>query len=306
MTLLLIIGVLLIGASVALMARAMMLPRIRAAERIGEISAYYGFPAAVAEESTDRRRPLTDALDRLATRLGGAMSPSMRSEEDQLRRMLLSAGMYGTSPGIFLGYRALSAVGLLLAWLWMAPAAGLPSILFLLGIPMMALMGWTLPLVILRSRADRRLDEIDYRLPELIDSLVVTVEAGMGFTGALRMAAREISGPLGDEINLALHEQSLGLTSEASLENMLGRVDTPAMRSFVRSILQGENLGVSIGDIMRSLAVEMRSRRRASAEERAHKAPIKILFPLVFLIFPAMFLILLYPSIRGFSEGFGG
>jgi tight adherence protein C len=305
MTLLLIIGVLLIGASVALMARAVMLPRIRAAERVGEISAYYGFPAAVAEESTDRRRPLSDALDRLATRLGGALTPSMRDEEDQLRKMLLSAGMYGTSPGVFLGYRALSAVGMLLAWFWLAPSADLPAILFILGIPLMTLTGWTVPMVILRSRAERRLEEIDYRLPELIDSLIVTVEAGMGFTGALRMAAREISGPLGDEINLALHEQSLGLTSESSLENMLRRADTPAMRSFVRSVLQGENLGVSIGEIMRSLAVEMRSRRRAAAEERAQKAPIKILFPLVFLIFPAMFLILLYPALKSFSEGFG-
>ena len=85
----------------------------------------------------------------------------------------------------------------------------------------------------------------------------------------------------------------MGLSTNEALQNMLARAETPAMRSFVRSIVQGEILGVSIGEIMRNLATEMRKRRRAAAEERAQKAPIKILFPLIFLIFPAMFVILL-------------
>ena len=88
----------------------------------------------------------------------------------------------------------------------------------------------------------------------------------------------------------------MGLSIQEALMNMLGRVDTPSMRSFVRSIVQGETLGVSIGQIMRDLANEMRRRRRANAQERAQKAPIKILFPLVFLIFPGMFVVLLGPA----------
>jgi tight adherence protein C len=86
----------------------------------------------------------------------------------------------------------------------------------------------------------------------------------------------------------------------------MGRADTPAMRSFVRAVTQGETLGVSIGDILRSLAIEMRKRRKAAAEERAQKAPIKILFPLVFLIFPAIFIILLGPAIFDFMDAFSG
>jgi tight adherence protein C len=96
----------------------------------------------------------------------------------------------------------------------------------------------------------------------------------------------------------------MGLTTEEALRNMLIRADTPAVRSFVRAVTQGETLGVSIGDILRSLATEMRKRRRASAEERAQKAPVKILFPLVFLIFPAMFVILLGPAVFDFLEAF--
>jgi tight adherence protein C len=98
----------------------------------------------------------------------------------------------------------------------------------------------------------------------------------------------------------------MGLTTEEALRNLLVRVETPAVRSFVRSVTQGETLGVSIGEILRSLAGEMRKRRRAAAEERAQKAPIKILFPLVFLIFPAMFIILLGPAVFDFIDAFGG
>ena len=89
----------------------------------------------------------------------------------------------------------------------------------------------------------------------------------------------------------------MGLTTNEALANLLERVETPGMRSFIRSILQGERLGVSIGQILRNVAVEMRKRRRAIAEERAQKAPIKILFPLVFMIFPAIFVIILAPAV---------
>jgi tight adherence protein C len=160
--------------------------------------------------------------------------------------------------------------------------------------------------VIVRNRARRRLEQIDYETPELIDVLVVTVEAGLGLTSSLQVASERLRGPLGEEMRLALQEQSLGLQTTEALRNMLTRTDTPALRAFVRSIVQGESLGVSTGEIMRNLATEMRKRRRAAAEERAQKAPVKILFPLAFLIFPAMFVVLLGPAIFQFIEGLGG
>ena len=93
----------------------------------------------------------------------------------------------------------------------------------------------------------------------------------------------------------------MGLSTVEALSNMKARVESPSVRSFVRSILQGEQLGVSIGQILRNLASEMRKRRRATAEERAQKAPIKMLFPLVFLIFPSLFIVLLYPALSEIS-----
>jgi tight adherence protein C len=134
-------------------------------------------------------------------------------------------------------------------------------------------------------------------MPELIDLLVVTVEAGLGLGAALQLASERMTGPLGQELRIALQEQRMGLPQLQALENMLNRCPTPAVRSFVRAMIQGERLGVSVGQILRSLALEMRKRRRAQAEERAQKAPIKILFPLVFMIFPAMFVVILGPAV---------
>ena len=147
-------------------------------------------------------------------------------------------------------------------------------------------VAWMLPLVLVRRRARFRLSAIDIELPELIDLLVVTVEAGMGLGASLQLASSKIRGPLSDELRLALQEQRMGLQHLRGAEGMMARADTKSMRSFVRSVVQGETLGVSIGTIMRNLSVEMRKRRRQSAEERAQKAPTKMLFPLVFLICP--------------------
>ena len=302
MILLLIIGLLLAGATVALVARAITLPRLRAEARVGEIGSY-GFPRAAVDEGASG--PLAAALDRLAERVGGAVLPRVGSEDaDEVRTLLSSAGIYAMTPGKFLGYRAIGAVGLVALWLWLA-ASGVPAPLALVGIPLMAAGGWIVPLTLLRLRAQRRSDRIDGELPELIDSLVVTVEAGIGLGGALRLSAKELRGPLGEEINLMLQEQSMGLSSNDAMQSMLKRADTPSMRSFVRAVTQGENLGVSLGEIMRGLAVEMRARRRARAEARAQKAPVKMLFPLVFCIFPAILITLLYPAVKTFSDALG-
>ena len=138
---------------------------------------------------------------------------------------------------------------------------------------------------------------IDRGMPELIDLLVVTVEAGLSLSAALQLAGERMKGPLGDELRIVLQEQRMGLTPVQALENMVGRCPTPAVESFTRAMMQGQLLGVSVGQILRSLAIEMRKRRRAAAEQQAQKAPIKMLFPLVFMIFPALFVVILGPAV---------
>jgi tight adherence protein C len=175
-----------------------------------------------------------------------------------------------------------------------------------LGVVFLAIVGWILPMLVLNRRARQRTAAMDYELPELIDLLVVTLEAGVSFVASLQMAAERLAGPLGVELRITLQEQRMGLTTNEALKGMLDRADTPGMRTFVRSVLQGETLGTSTGQIMRNLAIEMRKRRRSTAEERAQKAPVKILFPLVFLIFPAMFIVLLGPVAYSLGQLVGG
>jgi tight adherence protein C len=161
----------------------------------------------------------------------------------------------------------------------------------------MTVMGWYLPYVVVKRRARIRIEEIDREVPELVDLLVTTVEAGVGFAAALQLASRSIEGALGQELRLALREQSLGLTPEEALRNLSLRVDSPATRAFTQALVQGESLGVSIGTILRDLASDMRKRRRQAAEERAQKTPTKILFPLIVLMLPAIFIVALGPVV---------
>lgn len=301
--LILLIGLALIGVAVALALRAVAMPRARAAERL-EIIEAYGFSRDTTSAAPFIADPEGGAMADFVTAIGAAVSTRFgRVRESDLRPELMAAGLYSVSPRTLLGYRAFAAVLLPLLILLLGASSGSAGLYILLAFVGGA-SGWMLPLVIVRRKARVRLTQIDRELPELIDILVVTVEAGLGFSGSLRIAARELRGPLQDELLLTLQEQSMGLTISEALEHQLKRCDTPAMRSFVRSVTQGEALGVSTGVIMRNLAVEMRKRRRASAEEQAQKAPIKMLFPLVFLIFPTLFIVLLGPAAFRIADTF--
>ena len=299
MILLLVIGIILTGFAIGTLSRVMLWPGIRHTSfGVPKRVEAYGFAKPETEEESSGA--VRGRVDQVATRLGAAVGGRSKGGTETLRRHLIGAGLYHVTPGRFTGYRVLSGIGLPLVWIWLAASAGVkapPAILLTL---IFAFVGWWMPLRILQERARQRLNEIDYQLPELIDLLVVTIEAGLGFVGSLQTAATRMKGPLGQELQLSLQEQNMGLSIQEALLHMLGRCDTPSMRSFVRSVVQGERLGVSIGQLMRDLAHEMRRRRHAVAQERAQKAPIKILFPLVILIFPAMFVILLGPALYQF------
>ena len=295
-----LIGILLIGAAAAFVVRALMLPRLRTTEALGQISDY-GYRGGA--EAGARPTSLRALIDRIASGLGDFFGARITSgRESVLRDQLRSAGIYSTSPRMFMGYRVLTTIAFPAVWVWLAAISNIPTIIKVLGFGLALAVGWVLPMTIVRRKAKRRLDDIEYEMPELIDLLVVTVEAGMGLAGSLQLAGARFGGPLGSELKLTIQEHSLGISTNDALRNLLARADTPNVRSFVRSILQGEQLGVSIGQIMRNLSHEMRTRRRQLAEEKAQKAPIKMLFPLVFLIFPAMFVVLLAPGVFAFLD----
>jgi tight adherence protein C len=297
----LLAGLILLGVAAAFGARALTFGRIETHQRLRSIE-MYGFrspddgAAVVARAGFDLTK-VAERIGRAATsRFGGV-------DHVQTRRDLLGAGLYTLTVDAYLGYRIIATTLLTACLLLMAFSA--PGLLTFLGVIVGGLLGWRLPMVIVQRRAKSRYDEIDRELPELIDLLVVSIEAGVGLAGALQMMAGRMHGALGVELRLMQQEQSMGLSSDHALSKLIDRCDTPSVRSFVRSLQQGERLGVSIGTILRNLAIEMRTRRRQLAEERAQKAPVKILFPLVFLIFPAIFIVLLGPAVFALKDAFG-
>jgi pilus assembly protein TadC len=298
---LLTIGVLFLGAGVFLLVRAVALPRVRMAAHLRQIDTY-GFTSRA--EGTIVRPPLGETINGVAEGTGRFMLAHASTLSPLPRRELASAGFYTISLEAFHGYRALASLLLPAIVIFESAATG-GSIALGLLLSIVAAGGcWVLFGAVVRHRSDIRLNLINRELPELIDVLIATIEAGLGFAGSLQLVARRFDGPLGSELKLALQEQSMGLSTEQALSHIVDRSDTPATRAFVRAVSQGESLGISIGAMMRNLALEMRTRRRQAAQERAQKAPVKMLFPLIILIFPAMLIVLLYPAVHQLLSGF--
>ena len=302
-------GVLLLGAGIAILVVNL---RKSAGSGVLDQIGTYGYVAEATGGSVDtpRARP----LDSLAGRMGDFAARRLEFGEADMRQKLIAAGMYDTTPRKILGYQVLVAAALAVLTFWFSTAMGW-GIIWLVGLTVAAgALGWWAPVRYVLSRRNKRYDLIDRQMPDMIDLLVVTIEAGLGILASMRVAGETLKEPLGQELRLTLQEQRMGLSLGEAIESFGRRADTPNVRLFVRTLTQGERLGVSIGTAMRGLALEMRKRRRAMMEEIAQKMPVKMLFPMIFLIFPAMFIILLVPMginiydvfVGGGSGGGGG
>lgn len=156
--------------------------------------------------------------------------------------------------------------------------------------------GFFLPDLLLYNEGTKRQQRIQNALPDAMDMLTVCVEAGLGFDAALAQVARNTTGPLSGEFARVIQEMQIGKSRSAALQGMVRRTTAPELRGFVSAMVQAGELGISIAGVLREQAKEMRLKRRQRAEEAAQKVPIKILFPLVFFLFPALFVIILGPG----------
>lgn len=154
------------------------------------------------------------------------------------------------------------------------------------------------PDIWLGGRAQDRQKGVERELPDLLDQIVIAIESGLSFEGALARVADTGSGPLSDEFRRTLQDMRLGMTRRAAYQALAQRTTVEDLKRFCKQITQAEELGVSMSTVVRNLANEMRIKRRYRAEEIAEKIPVKIIFPLGACFLPVLFIIILYPAIR--------
>jgi tight adherence protein C len=228
-------------------------------------------------------------------KLGRAATPRMALSG--IRRRLDYAGNppFWTVDRVFeikgLGLIAAGVVGVVLGVLTGGGVGG-----FVGGLAGAA-FGFFVPDLILFDLSQRRQGTIRHTLPDILDTLTVSVEAGLGFDAALAQVTRYGRGPLAGEFARVLQEMQIGRSRVEALRALAARTNVMELRSFCAIVVQATELGVPIANVMREQAREMRIRRRQRAEELAQKVPVKILFPLIFCLFPAVFIIVLGPGV---------
>jgi tight adherence protein C len=292
-----------VAASVLVAAYGFRLGRRETTEAIADVSAYgYGSTAPLTTVRLARRGEQNLRLERVMAGVARRLSPHDYEQDLQLR--LLQAGMYKTRPSRFLAIRVLSAVGVGgfgLIYSHNAPDAGL-KLLMIAGGPA---LGFLMPDSFLSGRIRRRHARIERECADMIDLLAITVQSGLGLDQALRVTSERLDGPLADEVRLMLNEIRVGQSRPEALKRLAERAPTPTVRSFTRSMSQSESMGVSIGQTLKALAVDARTRKRLGAEELAQKAPIKMIFPLATCFFPAILMIAAGPGVLSLLKALG-
>lgn len=228
--------------------------------------------------------------------------PSNLEETRATRRQLITAGYRSTkAPVLFFGAKLFLAV-LMTGLFTVIPAKtlGFPTVSKLVFYYVLAAScGYYAPVLWLRKAISHRKDALHRAIPDALDLMVVCVEAGLGLDQAISRVGEEIKRPhptLSDELNLLAMELRTGVSRQEALKNFAHRTDMEEVRNLVALLVQTDRFGTSIGQALRVHSDSMRSTRRLRAEELAAKLPVKLLFPLIFFIFPSMFIVLLGPA----------
>jgi len=238
-----------------------------------------------------------------AARLGSRMLPSEK-EASLVQKLVLAGRPGGLGPREFMAFKLILALcgpalfilaGDYLLW---------DRHRLLLATAVAAAAGWMLPDVYLHRKIDERKSEVEKSLPDVLDLITVSMEAGMGFDGAIMKVAEKVKGVLAAEFLVVLQECKMGKSRREALKDMAGRNQSDDLSTFIGSVVMADQLGISIGNVLRLQSDQVRRKRRQRAEEKAMKAPVKMLIPMVTCIFPTIFVVLLGPAAISLYKNF--
>jgi tight adherence protein C len=268
------------------------------------LEAYSSAPASMrAELEPDFSERILNPLMGRLTGLGRRLTPADNSE--RLRAKLDAAG---NPPGMttdrLTAFKGGGFVGALLLGLVLTSLMGLSLMPTLAICVAAALAGYYAPNLWLYQKAHDRAAQTQRDLPDALDLLTISVEAGLGFDAALSQVARNTTGPLAQELARVLQEMQLGAGRSEALRSLAQRSSLPELKNFVTSMVQADAFGIPIGRVLRVQGKEMRDKRRQRAEEMAQKVPVKILFPLIFCILPTLFIAVMGPGVITMMSGF--
>jgi tight adherence protein C len=224
---------------------------------------------------------------------------------DKTNHRLLLAGSPGTLDANAWAVIKLLSISVA-AVLWFLIQAGSDAQTKLISLVLLGILGFFGPDVWISRRIEERRSSMQKALPDVLDLLVISVEAGLGFDSALARVVATVPGPLSEEFFRMLQETRVGVSRRDAMRHLNERTDVGELRSFLLAMMQAEAFGVSIAQVLRVQADEMRVKRRQRAQEKAFAAPVKLVFPLVFCIFPSLFIVLLGPAAIQIVDTFNG
>ncbi|HHX26837.1 MAG TPA: type II secretion system F family protein [Firmicutes bacterium] len=269
-------------------------------ERVEEVARLGRVPSE--REQTLARPLLHRVASPIANKVSGAIvAATPKSVLKAAERKLDAMGNpWNLTPGEYVILRIMTLILIPIAIA--IPAGGFGSRRALLFALVALGLGWVVPEVMMQSKAKQRGKDIQKALPDVLDLLTVSVEAGLGFDAALVRVVERRKGPLSDEFGIVLREMRVGTPRREALKQLAERVKVDDITSLTSAIIQTDHLGVGIANILRIQSDQSRVKRRQKVEESAMKAPIKMLFPLVFFIFPTLFVVLLGPAVIQIAE----
>jgi tight adherence protein C len=265
-------------------------------------------PGSIANLRHDQLR--RSALERLVLPFAGKVISSIGrlTPLDLYGRVNRLIVLAGNPPSLtaerIVAFKIVFAIVGLVAGIAVSSFLPFKGILVVMAVAVFALIGYTAPSAAVAARASKRQKEIRKVLSDTMDLLTISVEAGLGFDAALGQVVRNVPGPLSEEISRMLQEMQIGVSRTEALRHLTDRTEVPELDGFVLSMIQADKYGVGVAKVLRAQATELRQKRRQRAEETAQKVPLKLLFPMIFMVLPAMFIVILGPGIIKIYEAF--